>query len=183
MHLACRKAAARYLGEQREETLKIMIRVALALAVLISLTACATSDAAKRNLLANYAFIHKDFDFRYAWKTGQTGKGLLVEGLIKNVRYPRVENVEINVSLLNKEKKVLAKATTFPAGQPIPSNEYRRFELLLKDVQLSEGDQLQFLVTYVGSAGQEAISWISSFTVNAATGQVKGVRVQTGDDW
>jgi hypothetical protein len=171
------------LRAQWEDTLKILIRVALSLTVLISLTACATSSAVKQNPAGNYAFVHKDFDFRYAWKTGQTSKGVVIEGLIKNVRYPRAENVEINISLLNKAKKVLAKATTFPVGQPIPIDEYRSFELLLKGAQLSEGDQLQFLVTYVGSAGQNAVPWISSFTVNAATGKVTGAGEHTDDEW
>jgi hypothetical protein len=163
---------------KRESGMNILSRLAVLLVALVSLTACAGH---RPSPAAGYNFIHRDFDFRYAWNTAQTEKGVSIDGLIKNVRSPRVEQVEIDVSLLNKSRQVLAKSTTFLPTQAFEMDEYRRFGVQLKDAKISGGDLLQFLVHYTVAEGQSSFSWTSSFTVDAITGTVAG-RTETYED-
>ena len=162
--------------------MKMLRRVAVSLAVLLSLTACAASTV-KQNPAADFAFIHKAFDLRYAWNTRQTDQGVRIDGLIKNLRPPRVENVEIRVRLVNQAHKRSSEGVAFPIPQPIDENDYRSFELRLPHAELAAGDQLQFITSYDVAAGQGSFSWISNFTVDAVTGAVVGARKDLSDEW
>lgn len=161
--------------------MKIAVRIALVLAVLALLPACAT--APKPNPAAGYSFIHREFDLHWAWSTKQVGQDLQVDGLLKNVRYPRVESLEVNVALLDKSRKTIARGTSFPVPQPIDVDDYRPFDVVLKNARISEGDLLQFVVNYVGSAATSSVSWTSSFTLNARTGQPVGVGRVPTQEW
>lgn len=163
--------------------MKLVTKVVMALAVLIFLSACATDATLKPSPAEGYSFFHKDFDLHYAWKTEQSDQGLRVAGLLKNVRNPRIESVEVNVALLDKSKKTIAKGTYFPARQPIDQDDYRPFDVVLKGSKISEGDLLQFIVNYVASAGQSSFTWTSSFTVDAKTGAIVGVGRAPDQRW
>ena len=162
--------------------MRILKRVAALLSVLISLSACAAPHA-MQNPAAEFPFRHNDFDFRYAWKTNQTDQGIYIGALIKNVRYAAAEEVEVTVTLLNKEHKVISENTAFPIPQLITKGDYRSIGLLLKGAKLSEGDQLRFLVSYKASEGSQGLSWRSSFTVDAATGAIVGAGEKPADVW
>lgn len=162
---------------------KILIKAAALLAVVVALGACATEQAARRSPAADYRYIYKDFDLRYAWRLTPTAEGLKVEGLVKNVRVQRLENVEVRVALLDKNRKELAEAVAFPLPQPIDSDDYRSFDVLLKGGQQEPGSLLRFVVNYVASSSQGSYSWTSNFTVDAATGQRLGVQKSKDLDW
>ena len=164
--------------------MRILTRVAVSLTVLISLTACATSDAVKHNPAETFTYQHRAFDLRYAWKTSQTDQGVRVDGLIRNIRYANIERIDIKVSLLNKAHQLISEGVAYPVPQPIQINEYRNFDLLLKNAKISEGDLLQFLVNYSASEGQNGINWTSNFTVKAATGALVGTAEEkTEEEW
>jgi len=168
---------------RREEDVRILSRVAASLTVLISLAACAGTQVTKQNPADNFTFKHRDFDLHYAWNASQIEQGVRIDGLIKNVRYPNIDDLEIKVSLLNKEHKVIADGVAFPVPQKVQVNDYRSFGMILKNAKLSGGDQLQFLVSYSASEGQTALSWVSSFLVKAATGAPIGVGEGSDDEW
>lgn len=163
--------------------MKILVKIAAVLAVVVSLSACATEEVAKRSPAAGYSFIYKDYDLRYAWKTSASDEGLRVEGLIKNVRFARVERLEVRVALLDKSRKELAEAVAFPLPQPIEMDDFGSFVVLLKGKKPAPGDLLRFIVNYTASAGQSSYSWTSNFTVDAATGQRIGVQKSKDLDW
>jgi hypothetical protein len=163
--------------------MKILARAAISLAALLSLTGCAASYGAKNNPAIDYSFIHKSSDLRYAWNAKQTEKGVRIDGLVKNIEYPRVEGLEIKVSLLDKTHKVISEAVSFTVPYSIQVNDYTSFGVLLDKAKLSDGDLLQFLSSYNAVAGQSSFSWFSSFTVNAITGEVVGRREKSDDQW
>jgi len=163
--------------------MKILRGIAISLTVLIFLAGCATSSAMKQNPADNFSFKHRDFDLRYAWKTAQTEKGVSIDGLIKNVRYNNIDNIEIRISLLDKAHKVIAEGVAFPVPQKIQLGDYRNFGILLKHAKLSDADQIRFLVNYSASEGQSAFTWTSNFTVKAATGAAIGVGPGTENEW
>jgi hypothetical protein len=163
--------------------MRILARAAISLAALISLTGCAASYTTNYNPAIDYSFLHQDFDLHYAWNAKQTGQGVRVDGLVKNVKYPRVESLEIKVSLLDKAHKVISEAVSFTVPYSIQRNDYTSFGVLLHKAKLSDGDLLQFLSRYDAAAGQSSFSWFSSFTVNAITGEVVGRREKSDDQW
>jgi hypothetical protein len=165
------------------ENMKIIARLAISLGILVSLTGCAGSNAAIHNPAAGFSFIHRDSDLHYAWNAKQTEQGVSVDGLIKNVEYPRIEGLEIKVLLLDKAKKVISQATGFTVPYSIMTDDTTNFGVLLRKAKLSEGDLLQFLASYNAVAGQSSFSWISSFTVNAITGEVVGRHETHDDQW
>jgi len=163
--------------------MKIFARAATSLLVLISLTGCAETYAAKHNPPVGFSFVHKGSDLHYAWNVKQTEQGVRLDGLVKNVEYPRVEALEIKVSLLDKAHKVISEGVAFTVPYSIQVNDDTSFGVLLHKAKLSEGDLLLFLSKYNAVAGQSSFSWISSFTVNALTGEVIGRRENPDDQW
>lgn len=166
-----------------ENTLKTLGRLAILLSLLFSLTACATSGALKSNPAAAFSFAHRDFDLRYAWNASQTDQGVRIDGLVKNVRYSRIDAMDIKISLLDKSRKVVAEGVAFPIPQPIENADYRNFGVLLRNAKLSDGDLLQFMASYNGADGPTSFPWTSSFVVNAATGVALGVSEKADDEW
>ncbi|GFO67982.1 hypothetical protein GMLC_15610 [Geomonas limicola] len=162
--------------------MRILVRLAALLAVCVALGACATEQGMVRSPAADYRYIYKDFDLRYAWRLAPVAEGVKVEGLIKNVRGQRMENLEVRVALLDKNHKVLGEALAHPLPQPIDSDDFRSFELHLPKAQ-EPGLMLRFIVNYVVSSSQGSYSWTSNFTVDAATGQRLGVQKSKDLDW
>jgi len=163
--------------------LKIALRVAASLAILISLTACASSKAGKPGPAAPYTFRHKDFDLRYAWNTSQTDQGIRIDGIVKSVRYASMDDLEVNVALLDKDRKVIGQGSTFVAPPALKIDDLRGFNLLIKDAKLSPGDMLQFVVDYKATESYNGVNWHGGFTVNAMTGAPIGVGRSPEEEW
>ena len=133
---------------------------------------------------ADLPYRHSAFDFKYAWKAAPLGQGVVIDGVVKNVRFFNVEGAVLTVSLLNGEKKVLANATALPIPQQIRMDEVRPFDLVLKGVTLSPGDRLRFLISYRAADGRNGIGfWMSSFTVDATTGALLVEKVKPAAAW
>lgn len=150
-----------------------MSRVAnfLALLLLFSLFACTTPHAAKQDIAA-YPFRHSDFDYRVAWRTIQSEKGLVIDGIMKNVRYAYTESLDLRISLIDKYNKVRARGTTFPVPQHSQLDEEIPFTIILPKVFIEQGDILRFMIHYKASEGghNNGIDWRSSFAVDAMSG-------------
>ena len=163
--------------------MSLLLKVAT-LVMLGMLTTAPALHAAGMSPVAGLPYRHSDFDFKYAWKTSPLGQGVAIDGLFKNVRYYKVEGMVLTVSLLNSDKKVLADATTFPIPQRISMYDTRPFDVVLKNVTLSPGDRLRFLIHYRATDGLDGTGfWMSSFTVDAATGAALHERAQPANEW
>jgi hypothetical protein len=162
---------------------RILGIVAALLTVLMTLAGCATTHAKKAGPADSYSFRHKNFDLKYAWNLRQSEQGLHVDGLIKNIRFANMGDIGIDVTLLDKARKVVAEGSTFTSPQHIQIDDDSSFGLLLKNAKVSEGDQLRFHVSYNASEGPNAVAWSSDFTVYAATGKTVGVGEKSVDEW
>lgn len=165
-----------------------MLYVSKMLAILASLmimTACGAHQHVKQTSVTGYPYRYADFDYRYAWKTATTDHGVVIDGVMKNVRYAFIDSVYLTVNVLGKDEKVVARASTFPMPQQTRENDVCHFSLLLEDIKPAPGDVFQFLVHYTGNEGgkKSGINWISSFKVDALTGAA--IRAQSGypDEW
>ena len=127
--------------------------------------------APSQRTFAAYPHRHDGFDFKVAWKTTQVPQGVALEGVMQNVRYSQVADLQVTVSLLDARKKVLAEATTFPIPPSFNLDEYRDFGLMLKNVTLSPGDLLHFRLLYQAVDDETSgLRWLTNFTVDPFTG-------------
>jgi hypothetical protein len=133
-------------------------------------TACATPPVSQRPL-DEYPYRHEAFDLKVAWKTAPTPLGTRVEGMLQNVRYLQIRDVEVTVLLLDPTKRELAKSRSFTAPNYIYQDERASFDLSLPNVAPRKGDLLQFIINYYAVEDNEnSLVWVTSFTVDALTG-------------
>jgi hypothetical protein len=152
--------------------MSLVLRVAALVAMMVTLAASAFAGA-RPSPVAGLPYRHSDFDFKVAWKTSLSGQGVAIEGVLKNVRYPGTAGVDVTVYLLDRDHRLLAREMTFPIPQPIKWGETRPFAVTLNQAALAQGDLLLFLIRYQGEDGNDGgTSWMSNFTVDAATGAV-----------
>ncbi len=165
--------------------MSFVTKVAALLATVLTLTVCGSAYATGTGPAAEFPFRHSGFDFKVAWKTSSSDQGVAIDGLLKNVRYPSVEGVDLYVKLVDKENRILAREATFPIPQRIGEYDYSPFRLMLAKGSISNGAVLQFLIRYhINEGGQGGDNWLSSFAVDASTGAAVVSKVSTKpDDW
>lgn len=163
----------------------MMLNVFKILAILASflvMTACGLQRYANHTSVAGYPHRYTDFDYKYAWKTATTDHGVVIDGVMKNVRYPYIDSVQLTIFALENDGKIIARATTFPMMQQTRENDVCHFSLLLRDIKPAPDDVFQFLVHYKGSEGG-GVEWHSSFKVDALTGAVIRPQSRNPDEW
>lgn len=134
--------------------------------------------------ISGYPYRHGDFDYRYAWKTTATDQGVVIDGVMKNVRYPYIESITVKIELLDKNGRFRGGAIDFPRPQQTREGDVSQFGLLLRDVRPAAGDSFRFTVHYTGNEGNDQkINWISIFSVDAMTGAVIGPAGKKTDRW
>ncbi len=129
---------------------------------------CASMPVEKPKPLAEFPHRHNSFDYKQAWKATQTSQGIVVEGVLKNIRYNRMDNLEIAVSV-QRDGKQISSEESYSLGS-LDREEYRDFDVLLKQVTMAPGDLMQFIIKYNGLDGTTTFKWISDFKADAFTG-------------
>lgn len=115
----------------------------LALVSLFVLSACSARYAATQQYsVANFSYRHSDFDYKIAWKTTQTNDVVVIDGILKNVRYPHIEQVELTIFLQGPDGKVRARATALPFPQQSHMDEVVSFSVKVNKVVLNPGTRL-----------------------------------------
>lgn len=154
--------------------LRIVVIFVAIVASLVVMAGCGIHNHAKDKDLSAYPYRHAAFDYKYAWKTTATDNGLLIAGVMKNVRYAYIDSVLLTVNAIDKDGKIVVHATEFPMPQQTRQDDECFFSLLLKNVKPVPGDILQFQVHYTGNEGEPdgTVNWHSSFKVDAMTGAV-----------
>jgi len=177
-----------HMPEGNEKGANIMshfLKMLTALAALLVMAGCGVSyQQVKPVNLAEYPYRHAAFDYKYAWSTLNTDQGVVIEGVMKNVRYAFIESIEIKVELQGKDGKTIARASDFPRPQQTREGDVSHFGLLLKDSKPAAGDIFQFTVHYKGNEGDTSrVNWISIFKVDALTGAAIRPQGKTPDKW
>jgi len=162
-----------------------LLKIVTVLAALLVMAGCAMSQQyAKQTDLAGYPYRHAAFDYKYAWKTATTDQGVLIEGVMKNVRYAFIDSIDIKVELQGRDGKTVASASDFPMPQQTREGDVSHFGLLLKGSKPAAGDTFQFTVHYKGNEGDTSrLNWISIFKVDALTGAVIQPQGRNTDKW
>jgi hypothetical protein len=156
----------------------------LALVSLFILPACSANYAVtQQNPASGYPFRHSDFDYKIAWKTTQVNNAVVVDGILKNVRYQSIESLELTVLLLGAGGKVRARATAIPIPQESRINDVISFSAQLHDVAINPGDTLRFEIQYEGEDDGEGIDWLSTFSADAMTGEPRHKANLKPEEW
>lgn len=92
-------------------------------------------------------------------------------GFVKNVRYAYTDRVEITVSVLDKNGKVVHKVSDIPMPQQSQQGDLCSFTLLFTNYKLAPGDVFLFHLRYTSDDGDKSgFTWDSSFKVDAGSG-------------
>jgi len=106
---------------------------------------------------------YSQFDFKLAWDSKIADNGVIVEGVIWNVRWAHAEGLELWVSLLDPDGLVLAKEADLIPPNPLNIQEMANFSLKLS-AKPAQGSKLLFTYRYNGVEDTEgSASWIQSF--------------------
>ena len=152
--------------------------------LMLGLVACGTLPGVQQRPAAGYPFRHNAYDLKIAWKTDRLDRGIVIDGLLKNVRYQQIEDVEVTVSVVDKDNKTLASDRTFLLPFPLKTDEYAPFGLTLKDVALANGDVFRFLIKYRANDDDfSSFTWLSNFKADAITGATINEEVDNPDRW
>jgi len=151
-----------------------LLKMLAGVAAVLVMAGCGVQQYANQTGADGYPYRHADFDYRYAWKTATKDHGVVIEGVMRNVRYAFIDSVVLTVEVLGKDGKSLARAIDFPIPQRTREGEMSHFTLQLGDVSPAPGDIFRFLVHYKGNEGglHGNVDWISSFKADALTGAV-----------
>ncbi|MDR3580487.1 MAG: hypothetical protein P4L44_11040 [Oryzomonas sp.] len=147
----------------------------LLLVALFILSACSAQYVAtQENPAAGFPFRHSDFDYKVAWKTTEANNAVVIDGILKNVRYPYIESLDITVFLLGSDGKIRTRASTIPTPQRSQTGEVIPFSVELRNATLNQGDVFKFVIHYLADLGgpESGIDWHSTFAVDAMTGAV-----------
>lgn len=171
-------------GRKGEGQMATIGKTAAALAMFLVMAGCGVHWQAHEIDVSGYPHRHADFDYRYAWKSDTSTDGVLIDGVMKNVRYAFIDSITVMVELLDRDGSRRAVATDFPRPQVTREGDVSRFGLLLRGVRPAAGDSFRFTVHYTGNEGNdERIDWISIFTADALTGAVNRSPGKAPERW
>jgi hypothetical protein len=148
----------------------MMKRVAiLAIALLLSV-GCATYQGTGRQRLQTLPQHYSQFDLVMGWETRVVGGKTVVDGVVKNVRYAEMYDLEIWVAVLDQAGKVKARSVSYVIPRKLDLDQSADFSLKLP-VAAAPGTRLRFTYRYRGSEGGEGLggglergtNWMQSF--------------------
>jgi hypothetical protein len=145
----------------RTNAMKLIICILLT----VILGGCATihSDTFRREQFEKFSQKYSQFDLRLAWDNKISDSGVIVEGLVWNVRWFHAEGLEIWVSLVGPDGTILARDVDLIRPDPLKIGEMADFRIKLPSKPVP-GSKLLF--TYRFGAVEDiegSIIWMQSF--------------------
>jgi hypothetical protein len=146
-----------------------MARFTVLLAMMALLGACSTYHDTSRERFKTLPQRYSQFDLQLAWEAKPSDGGTLVDGVVKNVRYAYMYDLEIWVAVLDPAGKVLARSVSFVIPRQLDMDDSAEFSLKLP-AAAPPGTRLRFTYRYRGSDGGDGhrfgdggTPWMQSF--------------------
>jgi hypothetical protein len=142
-----------------------MLKKMIGLSLVVVLCGCAIQpiDTLGRKQFEQLPNKYSQFDLKLAWDNKIYDNGIIVEGVIWNVRWLHAEGVEVWVSLLSPDGRVLDKDVSLILPHSLDINEKADFSVKLKSKPVP-GSRLLFTYRYHGVDDTEgSASWMQSF--------------------
>ena len=116
---------------------------------------------------------YEQFDLKMGWTVTSEKNDALITGVIQNVRYAFMEDVEIWVSARDSQGKMVARSVDYVVPSRLDKDELAVFTVRLPKAA-AKNATLQFTYKYAGSDGGggdgDAIKWMQSFEATLPSG-------------
>jgi PBP1b-binding outer membrane lipoprotein LpoB len=136
-------------------------------AVLIA--GCAAYPDTRKQRMESLPQHYAQFDLVMGWDTKVTDSKTIIEGVVKNVRYAYMYDLEIRVAVLNAAGKTGEHGVAFVIPRQLEMDQMADFSVKLP-VAVEPGTKLRFIYRYRGSdAGDsdggmdKGVDWMQSF--------------------
>lgn len=132
------------------------------------LSACASYPDYRQQRLESLPQHYKQFDLLMGWEVGAADGTTVVQGVVKNVRYFMMRDLEIWVAQLDSKGKVAARGMTFIIPTDLRLDQSADFAIKIP-AAVAAGDRLRFTYKYWGSDGGSGVrgdggtNWMQSF--------------------
>lgn len=127
---------------------------------------CATAAPNYRQRLEALPEHYQQFDLAMGWETRIEGGETVVEGVVRNLRYFLMRDLEIWVALLDPQGKPAQREASFIIPSDLKLDESAPFSVRLP-LAVKPGDRLRFTYKYRGSDGGDGLErgmpWMQSF--------------------
>lgn len=138
------------------------------LVVLLTLTACSTLTTAAPDPFTTLPYRHKAYDLAFAWSAHRQGNELMLQGVLKNEKYPAIEGLDITLELQEAGGKTIRKAHTFVIPSSISLDQNAAFDIKISLAGASPEAKLRLIYFYtsveVGRFGSQ--SQLGSFGID-----------------
>ncbi|MBJ6725416.1 FxLYD domain-containing protein [Geomesophilobacter sediminis] len=136
------------------------------LLLLLFLGGCAVGPNPNDVALGNLPQHYRHFDAELAWGVRDTPSGAVVDGVIKNVRYAYLTNIEVYVALLDQQGKEASRSVGYVVPVQLPMDQSASFSVKLKRAA-PPGSRLRFTYVYYFNEGGDTETpdqrWQESF--------------------
>ena len=131
--------------------------------ILLLMSGCATYRNGNLDRMQTLPQHYAQFDLKLAWEVKAVDGSTVIDGVVKNIRYYEMDELEIWVLSLDAEGKEEHRAVDYVYR--LKDNEVAQFTL--KIPRVASGSKLRFIYRYIGHDGGgesgNALSWMQSF--------------------
>lgn len=140
-------------------------RTVILIALVTVLGACVAPQVPDSERFARYPQRYRQFDLDLAWDYRTADAATIIEGVVKNVRYARMDGLEIWVALPGGAGKAGERSVAFVIPPMLTLDQSETFSLKLPR-EVRPGEKLEFTYTYRAFEGGDktGLSWLQSFT-------------------
>ncbi|MBU5614563.1 FxLYD domain-containing protein [Geomonas azotofigens] len=141
------------------------------LILFLCLGACASFPDPQQQRLAALPQHYKQFDVLMGYEVRPADGSTVVQGIVKNVRYFRMRDLEIWAAHLDARGKVLAQGMTFIMPSELGLDQSADFTIKIPEA-VPPGDRIRITYKYFGSDGGthglgDGTNWMQSFETAA----------------
>jgi hypothetical protein len=109
---------------------------------------------------------YSQFDVKMGWAVSGGNSSTTINGIIENVRYATMEDIEVWASLVDAKGKLFARSVNYIIPNRLNRGDFAPFTIILPSVAPTD-TKLVFTYKYVGTDGgghdADATSWMQSF--------------------
>lgn len=105
---------------------------------------------------------YTNFDVKMEWDIKIIDRKTVIDGLIRNIRYSKMEDIEIWVKHLDANGKTVARAVDLVMPRQLDLNAVASFTVILLTIVPHSAD-LVFTYKYNGYDGGDGSNWMQSF--------------------
>ena len=150
-----------------------LVRSILVLGIVFATCGFASLSDQMREQLNTLPHHYSNFDVKMAWDVKTVAENTVIDGVIRNVRYATMEDIEVWVALLDANGKTVSRAVDYVVPHRVDMNDTAAFSIKLP-VAAPHGAKLVFTYRYSGSdgggdneVGGGATNWMQSFESKA----------------